>query len=275
MTPYSIVVVAHNHAKQLLATLLAIKAHATPVEVLVIDNASSASLVGPMRLSQLPARAIRLAEHVSLGAAFNVGLDEAVNDLVLLLHSDALLLDTPSPAVEYLEKHVDVGIVGGKLVVGTQPPRRIRHAGYELGRGRVGVRSRNRGEWDGLTDTSTVDAVSDACMMLRRSDLRFDERYWFTLQDVDFCLQYRQAGQRVVSMPKLLALHSETGGVSERSAETWWATRHLASQLLYHDRWCNNLQIDELPTRVGVRGEAALTYFRDIDNRYTQSGDAA
>src|ERR1051326_5207716 len=75
MSSYSVIVVARNHSRALLGTLLALRKCARPGEVVLVDNASDADLSNVAALSQLPIRCQHLSEHQSLGAAFNAGLD--------------------------------------------------------------------------------------------------------------------------------------------------------------------------------------------------------
>lgn len=252
MSRYSVVVVAHDHPRQLLQTLLALRKHGQPSEVLVVDNASGSDLSGIIKVAQLPSRHRRLPDHRSLGAAFNVGLDMVESDLILLLHGDVLIETDPEAGVEFLDRQPDVGIVGGKLFQNTAPPRRVLHAGYNVGRGRVSPRSIGHLEWDRFHDSADVAAVSDACMMVRRTELRFDERYWFRLEDVDLCYQYQQRGYRVVVLPTLQAIHLESGGMSERREDLDWAARQIATRWLYHERWCSDLPLDQHPLQLAI-----------------------
>jgi GT2 family glycosyltransferase len=269
MPDYSVVIVARDHARNLLNTLVALRQRAHPREVLVVDNASSSDLRAVLALSQLPIRHVRLSEHhQSLGAAYNTGIDAAASDNILLMHCDVLLETDPGIGVEFLDEHPDVGIVGAKLFAYEAPPRRLLHAGFSVARGRIGPTQIGRYQWDRFHEIADVAAVSDACMLLRRTELRFDERFWFRLQDVDLCHQYRQHGYRVAFLPDVQAVHVENGGVIERSADLTWAARQLASQLLYHERWCSDAALDVHPRQIAVRGAAAVEYLQKIDASY-------
>lgn len=265
MIPYSVIVVARDQTRQLLGALLALRKHARPSEVLLIDNASGSDLRSVAGLSQLPLRQIQLPDHVSLGAAFNVGLDAATNPFVLLLHGDTLLESDPAVAVEYLDQHLDAGIAGGKLFQNVDPPRRVLHAGYRVDRGRVGPRVIGILDWDRYHETSDVAAVSMACAVVRRTAIRFDERFWFRLEDVDLCHQYRQYGFRIVFMPAFQAVHLENGGVRDRRTEPHWAARELATRWLYHERWCSDLPIEQHAPQAAVRGAAAEAFLRHVE----------
>jgi GT2 family glycosyltransferase len=266
MTPYSVVVVARDQTRQLLGTLLALRKYAQPHEVLLIDNASGSNLRPIAGLSQLPLRHLRLPEHVSLGAAFNAGLDAAANDLVLLLHGDVLIETDPAVAVAFLDRHRDTGIAGGKLLQSGDPPRRVMHAGYRVARGRVGPRAIGHLEWDRYHDSTEVVAVSTACAVVRRTTVRFDERFWFSLEDVDLCHQYRQHGFSVVFLPELRAIHLVNGGVRENRTGLAWAARELATRWLYHDRWCSDLPLEHHPIQIPVRGEPARAHLQRVDD---------
>src|SRR5687768_15159205 len=109
MSRYSAVVVARDHPRLLLATLLHLRQHAQPSEVILIDNASTVNLSGALALSQIPVRHLRMEEHQSLGAAANAGLDAAENDIILLLQGDVLVQCSPEDAVGHLVERPDIG----------------------------------------------------------------------------------------------------------------------------------------------------------------------
>ena len=259
---YSVVIVARDQPRQLLGTLLALRKHAQPDEVLLVDNASDGDLRGVAALSQLPLRRIRLTEGVSLGAAFNAGIDAAARDFVLLLHGDVLLEADPAEGFRLFANSPDLGVAGAKLFQDAPPPRRLLHAGYRIAPGQTWATTIGRNEWDRYPATRAVDAVSDACMLLRRTDLRFDERYWFQLEDVDLCLQYRQRGYRILSLATVTAAHLEQGGFRERRTDPGWAARELATRWLHHERCCA-AQDGAWPA--GVRGSDVDAFFRQSE----------
>jgi GT2 family glycosyltransferase len=271
MQDYSAVVVAPDNARQLLGGLLALRAHARPREVLLVDNASTADLSGAIRLAQLPVRLLRLPEPRSPGAAFNAGLDIAAGDHVLLLRGDVLLEGDPRAAVALLERHADIGVVGAKLLEDGPAPRRVLHAGYDVGRGRLHPAVIGWRGQDHFHDPVDVAAMSDACMVVRRTEVRFDERLGARLADVDLCFQYGQRGYRVVFLPALQAAQ-RVGGAKVPADDLAWAARQLAAQFLYHERWCSELALEAHPRQVAVRGEAALAFLRQAEAAYRAPG---
>jgi GT2 family glycosyltransferase len=266
MLRYTTVVVARDCTRQLLAALLALRARAQPDEVLLIDNGSATDLGPIAKLSQLPIRVLRMPEHHSLGAALNAGIDAAAHDAILLLHGDTLLGSDPRLALTALDEQGDLGIVGGKLFRAGDDPRPLLQIGYQVSRGRINPQPIAELTWDVYHEPLAVAAVSAACMLLRRTEVRFDERYWFRLEDVDFCHQYAQRGWKVMMLPCLQAIHLENGGVRERMAESDWAARHLASYLLYHERWCSDVELEDHPRQPAVRGAPAIEYLQSRAN---------
>lgn len=266
MSRYSIVLVAPERARATLGVLLPLR-HARPDEVLLVDTAPDRDLSGVVALSQLPVRRLSVPEVGSLGAAYNAGLDAASYDAVLLLHR-VLLESDPAAAVESLRAQPDIAVIGGKIFSPGPTPRRLWQAGYRVGRGRVGPTPIGQSVWDTYHEVCEMAAVSGACMLVRRTEVRFDERYWSRLEDVDFCLQYRQRGYRVIFSPALRAIRLDSPPAWTRGHDAVSAGRRLASQWLYHERWCSDLPLAEHPRQTAIRGAAAVDHFREVDAPY-------
>jgi hypothetical protein len=227
--------------------------------VLLVGPGAGAELERLASVAQLSVRRITLPEPCSLGAAYNIGLDHAAFDLVLLLHRVVLESD-PGVACDYMREYGDVGVTGGKLFKAGPRPRRIWNAGYEVSRGRVAIHAVGRDDWDQFHETRDVDAVSGACMLVRRTDLRFDERYWDRLEDVDFCFQHRQRGFRVSFLPELCGIRLVPTVRKETPADLILDARRLGGQWLYHRRWCSDTALSDHPWQVAVRGEEARQF---------------
>lgn len=257
MPRYSIVLVARDHPRQLLTALMALRVRAHPDDIVLVDNGSVAQLDHIVTLSKAPVRIIRLAEHQSLGTAMNAGIEAAAYDTVLLLHADTQIVSDPLRSVVYLHEHPSVGVIGGKLYHSGPSPRRLLEIGYEVGRGRINPLPISGMERDVYNAPLVITATSTACMLIRRAEPRFDERYWFRFEDVDLCHQYAQRGWSIVMLPELRAIHLQDAGLRERSTEPAWAARQLASHLLYHQRWCSDVPLHQHPVQEAVRGEPA------------------
>jgi len=58
-----------------------------------------------------------------------------------------------------------------------------------------------------------VEAISGACMMVRRSTLEsvgfLDEGYFLHCEDLDWCMRFRQKGWKIMFVPKAKAIHCQ------------------------------------------------------------------
>ena len=201
-------------------TVLSVKsllASNRPVDrVVVVDNDAVENV--REALAPIPPRVTYLLTGRNLGFAggVNVGIRDALAhgaDRVVLVNSDVIV---PPDCIERLERAVEqtgVGIAGPTIVARADPgwvaslgmsysPRtgRMRHAG-------VGQRlSANE-----HAASRTVDGVSGCVMMIRRDVFDaiglFYEPYFFSFEDLDFCLMAKRAGFRTFLVGDALAYH--------------------------------------------------------------------
>jgi GT2 family glycosyltransferase len=205
-------------------TLLAVQSlrasRRRPNDIIVVDNDEHGT--AQAALSSLAPHIVYMHAPVNLGysGGMNLGIREALRrgaDRVLLVNSDVVL---PPDCLERLEEALDsapsVGIAGPVVVARSDPDRfatlgmsyrpasgRMRHVGF--GR-RVDGRL--------LAATAPVDGVA-GCVMLVRRDVfdavgLFDDDYFFSFEDLDFCLRARRAGFSTV-LAGLATAHHEGG----------------------------------------------------------------
>jgi GT2 family glycosyltransferase/glycosyltransferase involved in cell wall biosynthesis len=180
----------------------------------------------------------------------NVGVRAALDrgaDCVLLVNSDVVVAPD---CLERLEQALDdapsAGIVG-PLIASRTAPDQIASLGisYNEHTGRVrqlGVGNRVPAH---PRESRPVDAVS-ACLVLIRRDVfaavgLFDENYFFSFEDIDFCRRARQAGFSSIVVERAVAFHE--GGRSLGAASPrrfYFATRNhllLASRAAPRASW--------------------------------------
>jgi hypothetical protein len=66
-------------------------------------------------------------------------------------------------------------------------------------------------------------------------------------------------------LSSLRAVDEGSGGAQQHTGELSWAARQLASQLLYHERWCSDLPLERHPRQTAMLGQAAHEHLRQID----------
>lgn len=162
----------------------------------------------------------------------NQAARDATTEMLVFLNDDTL----PQPGwLEPLIGILDAGahIAGSRL---TYPDGTIQHAGIYFGLVDGVLHGFNYTE---ERDTGPVDAVTGACMAIRRDDFLtldgFDEAFINGNEDVDFCLRVRQHGGRIVYCAESTVIHYES-----RSGPARWS--HVTENVQrLNDLWLTKL----------------------------------
>lgn len=177
---------------------------------------------------------VRLALERSAGAAFLVNSDVTLRSGCLGTLERALL-DSSA-----------IGVVGP--TVADRDGRTIVSRGieYRFGTGRMrlldaGLLLDERGELPGSDApiATTADAVSGCAMLIRREVFDaiglFDETYFFSFEEIDFCLRARRAGFGTRVVPEAVACHEGGRSIGPDSPRRlYFAARN---HLLLGSRW--------------------------------------
>ncbi len=219
----AVVVVSFEAREALLAGFGALRAHASlPLEIVVVDNASTDGSVDAVRAAHPEALVIANPENVGFARACNQGWRASSAPYVLFLNPDAEVTPgTVEALVRLLESRPEVGAAGprtrstdGAIQVSTGPDltplaeRRQRR--LVLGVARREARA--------LAEAEALHArehepqwVSGSCLIARRAALEavsgFDERFFLYEEDADLCRRLRSAGWRVVFTPAAEVRH--------------------------------------------------------------------
>ena len=241
--------------------------------VVVVDNASADGSVEALE-RQFAGRSTLTVIRRTTNGGFAVGCNDGLaalgwigaasapprpggaDDLVLFLNPDARCL---AGAIEELRKAAlsdpHVGAVGGLLV-------------GDDGAEQAGARRSTPTPWRGFirafglwplgrwwpqlfpdfhlqsaplgTEPILVDAVSGACMMVRRAAIdevgAFDTRYFMHCEDLDLCMRIRSAGWLIEFVPKARIWHALRGTTGGRTIGTEWH-KHRGIVLFYRTHW--------------------------------------
>jgi GT2 family glycosyltransferase len=231
------VVLNHRTPDQTLLAVRSLLASRRPLhDIFVIDNDSVESVRGVV--SDLDAAVTYLPTGGNLGfsGGVNVGIRAALErraDAVLLVNSD---LFVPPDCVGELDRVLrempNAGIVG-PIVAARSSPGEVASLGisYDAQTGRM--RHHGVGDPIGRTGSSAiaVDAVSGCLALIRREVFDaiglFDEDYFFTFEDIDFCLRARHAGFVSLVAGRATAYHEGGGTLRTASpARIYFAARN-------------------------------------------------
>ena len=277
----AVVVVSYETRETLLAGLGALRAHASfPLELVVVDNASTDGSADAVRARDPGALVIVNGDNVGFARACNQGWRAARAPHVLFLNPDAEV--TPG-AVEtlasLLESRPAVGAAGprtrgsdGTIQVSTGPDltplAELRQRRLVLGVARREARA--LAEAEALHAREHEPAwVSGSCLVARRTALEavggFDERFFLYEEDADLCRRLREAGWRVVFTPEAEVKHHL--GLSMSKAPRRARLEYHRSHRLYYRE--HNGPLSRVALRILLAGRGVREW---LDA--TVSGDA-
>ncbi len=233
-------ILSYNHQEKLIECVESLLAQACVKEILILENFSTRPMEETYLTIQNLSPIIRI-EYATTPHSYsegqNWGLDQAKYPYVLLMNNDAIILqkEVLQTSVDFLEKNPRIGIVGHKIINldGT-----LNHFGMYF---------RFHPFWAhhfGRNDSPksylykrpmSCVAATGACMLVRKTAIRFDTNYWFEHEDVDFCLQYRQVRLGTLCNPYFEVLHDESSsrGEIQNVNIQWIGKQHLGTKYFF------------------------------------------
>lgn len=252
--PVKVIIINFNAGKALAACVESVLACGGDVRITVRDNASQDGSMSELqeRFGDDPRLALQFDRE-------NPGFARAVNDVAAASDEDFLLILNPDCLLEHgaiaslvnaLERDPQAAVAGpwvtdpsGTVQRGTwrrfpDPWRSLMTVtGLERFSARMpGLCGVDVAREAAPSDVSRIDAVSGACMMLRRSAAKavgyFDAAYAMHCEDLDLMYRLRAAGFHCLLVPDAKAVHIK--GVSSAS-RPWWVHRqkHLGMQRFF------------------------------------------
>jgi len=215
------VIIPHWNGKHFLQPCLDALAAQTyaPLEVIVVDNASSDGSQQYIKDHYPDVTLIELPENRGFTGACNAGMEAANGDFISLLNNDTEVHpDWARAVVEAFDHHPDAGMVASKMLLFDK--RDHIHTAGDLFT--TDGQALNRGVWEKDSGQFDEEAyVFSACggsSVYRRELLDevglLDDDYFFLLEDVDLGWRAQLAGWRALYTPHAIVYHhlSATGG---------------------------------------------------------------
>jgi GT2 family glycosyltransferase len=216
-------------------------------EIIVVDNASGDNCEEMLAAEFPSVRCVQSDSNLGFAGANNLGFQYSSGGNLLFLNPDTeVIASAIEDMAQTLEKDLRAGIIGPKLLnsdgsvqtscIRSFPSLVSEVLDAELLR-RKFPRSRlwgTRALFAHESGPAPVDAVSGACLMIRRQVFeqvgRFTTSYFMYAEDVDLCLKVRQAGGTNLFLPRAAVTHH--GGQSSRSQDD----EHFADVVLRESR---------------------------------------
>lgn len=240
----SVVVVTYNSRSFIDRCLAPLQPALPDIEVIVWDNASSDGTADHVAQTYPWVKLVASQENLGFARGNNAAFASCRGRHVLLLNPDAFLTDASQLAelAGFLDANHDVAAVGPQLL-SEDGTHQVGDAGWRVTP--VGVaghflflhRASPLVPAIYLTNPQLlerpfvdVDWVCGACMMVRASAITrtggFDERIFMYGEDMEWGVRLRDAGDRVVYLPRVKVLHLQ--GASQRaSGRAFYSTRYL------------------------------------------------
>jgi len=260
-----------------LACLASVQEHlpAALEHTVVVDNASGDGTLEAV-MGQFPAvRTIAKRRNVGFAAAVNTGMRALTEcDVICLLNPDTRLLDSRlEDAAQFLRDEPTAGIAGARI---ENPDGSIQascrafpsHLTAVFNRHSLTTKLAPNNRWSQrylMTDwphdeVRDVDWLSGACMLIHRRTIEriglLDPRYFFSIEDVDYCRRAHDAGLRVVYYP-MARIDHRIGRSSRHAAYRAMTAHHQGMWRYYRSHMDGNLALDVI-TAAGIGARLAL-----------------
>ncbi|MCX7102658.1 MAG: glycosyltransferase family 2 protein [Methylobacter sp.] len=234
---------ARDYLKQCLASLT-VETCRYPMEIIVVDNASTDGSPDCVESEYPDVHLIRNADNLGFSKANNIGVSASTGDYLCFVNSDVKVLsDCITRLVEYCEDNPEAGMVGPRIIGGDgQLQRSCR--GFPsvwnmfcraLALDRLFKNSKlftgySLRYWpqDSLRN---VDILTGCFWLVRRPALEqvglLDEDFFIYGEDMDWCKRFWSKGWKVVFVPSAEAIHYG-GGSSSNAPVRFYIERNKA-----------------------------------------------
>jgi hypothetical protein len=244
----SVIIVTRNTAALTRAAIQSVlDSRQTPApDMLVVDNGSTddtASLL-PRQFPQV--RLLRSDVNLGFARACNLAAKQARGRFLLLLNSDARVEpDAIGRAIRWMEAQPRCAVAGAQLL-NPDGSRQNSIANFpsfatELLNKSL-LRRLRPGRFPGKEHPAArpleVESVVGAFLLVRKEvwdELGgLDERYFFFLEETDFCLRARRAGYQVVHLPDVRVIHDQ--GQTAKRIPTGARIEYWRSRYAYFEK---------------------------------------
>jgi GT2 family glycosyltransferase len=248
----SIIIVSYFVRQEVEDCLDELKKSDIPLEVFVVDNASTDGTY-EMLLEKYgdwqALKSIRSPENVGLARANNIPLARLTGEYTLILNPDTI----PTPTVlrqlvEYLDQHPDVGVVGPKSLYGDGTPHSSFHGRWTPLH--IFLWSTVPRQWTSwwydrparLERHRDVMFVSGACLLIRTATFQkiggYDDAYFLAVEDAaDLCRRAAATGLRVVYYPEAEIVHYGARSSANAGVKPFSLLKAREGHLHYARKW--------------------------------------
>lgn len=213
----SILVLNWNGEKVIRQSLKSIRKLTYPAkEIIVIDNNSTDASTDIISTEFPEFKLLRNSNNLGFAAGMNEGIRKAKGDLILLYNNDAIAHpNSLSILVKRALCDNSIGIVGG-LILFYMPNNVIWSRGGIFDPVTGAIWSDSLGQTlststDNCKPIVNIDYLSGCVLLVKRKVIEkiglFDENFFLSGDDIDFCLRAQRAGYKCVLDPSAVVWH--------------------------------------------------------------------
>lgn len=263
-TTLSIVVVNYNQAGLLRECLTSVFRTLPPLDgqVVVFDNGSEDGSRQMLEDSFPQVQVIASEQNLGFARANNLAIRACLGQYLVLLNNDTVVLDNAFQLLlEFMEQHPGVACAGPQLL---NPDGSVQPSCMPFP-------SLWRSVWNfvlassGKTakyvpppgeDHAYVDAVTGACLMLRRQALSevglLDEGYFMYAEETDWCYRARQAGWHTAHYPASKVIHLGGQTASTQPVRFYVERRYSRVRFFLKHRGLTSARIADWMIRLSI-----------------------
>jgi GT2 family glycosyltransferase/glycosyltransferase involved in cell wall biosynthesis len=236
----SIIIGTHNNREVLQRAIESIMRHTPPgYELIVVDNAcEDGTGVYLASLDYPHLKVIRNEENESFSRFNNQGIEIATRQYILHLNDDIEALPGwIEPLIDTLDRYPRVGAVGSRLFY---PDGRVQHDGKMFTKDLTPHHVNMGGKAPADESSIEVDAITAACVMVRKELAGFNEDYLRGYyEDTDLCMRLKSQGYGLVLHrgSVLIHYHGLSFGKDQKASEEAQAR----NRKVFLDTWAARL----------------------------------
>jgi GT2 family glycosyltransferase len=219
-----------------------------PMEIIVVDNASSDGSAELAENNFPQVRLIRNPANLGFAKANNLGIAASAGRYVCLVNSDVKVLpDCISRLVDYCERHPDVGMAGPRIIGGDGKLQRscrgfptlwnmlCRALALDSIFSRIKLFTGYSLSFWPQDDTRSVDILTGCFWLVRRETLGrvglLDESFFMYGEDMDWSRRFWLGGSKLFFVPSAEAIHY--GGASSSNSPVRFYIEKQRADLQY------------------------------------------
>lgn len=232
----SIITINYNGLANTCALIETIPFNDYPLEVIVVDNASSEDEATLIEQRYPQVKVIRSKENLGFAGGNNLGIKAALGKYLFFINNDTFLRPQTSDLkhlIERLESDTKIGMVCPKIRFAWDSCP-IQFAGYTplsritLRNKAIGYGEEDLGQYDNAHSTPYAHG---AAMMVKREAIEraglMPECYFLYYEELDWSMMIRRAGYEIWYEPTCTIYHKESQATGQESSlRTYYITRN-------------------------------------------------